>query len=115
MPRQRLPPRCPRKAWHAYKRTRRYRDRALERLCRRGWAEWTEQERAHNRARKRARYRMEQAGLAVRGDGNEVHHINGCPLDNRWNNLAVLSKDTHQAVTMSSSRKQQRRRCYRRD
>ena len=44
---------------------------------------------AKNRARKRARYRAEKAGLVRKGDGKEIHHKNGKATDNRKSNLQV--------------------------
>ena len=117
-----LPRSCPKRKWAAYWHNGgwlRKRNRAMERACRRGWAEWTEQERARNRARKRARYLMQKAGLVRRGDGKEVHHINGCPLDNRLSNLVALSRRQHRAVTLRSKDKHKQgkgntsRRCRR--
>jgi len=45
-----------------------------------------------NRARKRARYAMEKAGKAKRGDGKDVHHKDNNPLNNDSKNLSLVSQ-----------------------
>lgn len=45
-----------------------------------------------NRARKRARYAMEKAGKAKRGDGKDVHHKDNNPLNNDPKNLSLVSQ-----------------------
>ena len=45
-----------------------------------------------NRARKRARYAMEKAGKAQRGDGKDVHHKDNDPLNNDPKNLTLVSQ-----------------------
>ena len=45
-----------------------------------------------NRARKRARYAMEKAGKAKRGDGKDVHHKDNNPLNNDPKNLSLVTQ-----------------------
>ena len=51
-----------------------------------------------NRARKKARYLMEQLGKARRGDGKDVDHKNGNPRDNSKNNLRVLGRARNRSI-----------------
>ena len=51
-----------------------------------------------NRARKKARYVMEQLGKARRGDGKDVDHKNGNPRDNSKNNLRVLGRARNRSI-----------------
>ena len=51
-----------------------------------------------NRARKKARYVMEQLGKARRGDGKDVDHKNGNPRDNSKNNLRVLGRAKNRSI-----------------
>ena len=48
-------------------------------------------QKAKRAARGRARYKLAKAGLVRKGDGKEVDHKNMNPLDNRPNNLKVMS------------------------
>ena len=43
-------------------------------------------------ARNKARRKMIKAGLARKGDGKDVHHKDGNPLNNGRGNLAVTTK-----------------------
>lgn len=51
----------------------------------------TPEQRARNDARKKARRMAEKAGLVKPGDGKDVDHKNGNPLDNRLSNFEVKS------------------------
>lgn len=48
-------------------------------------------------ARNRARYRLMCAGRVSKGDGKEVDHKNGNPLDNSSDNLQVISRSANRA------------------
>lgn len=50
-----------------------------------------------NAARKRARRMMEREGLVKPGDGKDVGHKNGNPLDNRRANLRVENRSRNRA------------------
>ena len=52
----------------------------------------TPEQMERNRARKRARYAMEKAGKAQRGDGKDVHHKDNDPLNNDPKNLTLVSQ-----------------------
>ena len=43
-------------------------------------------------SRNRARRKAIKAGLATRGDGRDVHHVDGNPLNNASGNLAIRTK-----------------------
>ena len=51
-----------------------------------------------NRKRKKARYKMEQAGIAKRGDGKDVDHKNGNPRDNSGKNLRVIGRAANRSI-----------------
>lgn len=48
-------------------------------------------------ARNRARYAMEKAGKVSKGDGKDVDHRNGNPMDNSKKNLRVQPKSTNRS------------------
>lgn len=48
-------------------------------------------------ARNRARYAMIKAGKAHKGDGKDVGHKNGNPLDNRPSNWKMQSKRSNRS------------------
>ncbi len=51
----------------------------------------TPEQKKKRAARGRARYDLEQRGVVRKGDGKDVHHKNGNPLDNRRANLQPMS------------------------
>jgi len=51
-----------------------------------------------NRARKRARYALEKAGVARRNDGKDVDHKDGNPKNNSKSNLRLLSKAANRSI-----------------
>ena len=51
-----------------------------------------------NRARKKARYVMEELGKARRGDGKDVDHKNGNPRDNSKNNLRLIARAKNRSI-----------------
>jgi len=51
-----------------------------------------------NRKRKKARYKLEQAGIAKRGDGKDVDHKNGNPRDNSKGNLRVVGRAVNRSI-----------------
>lgn len=53
-------------------------------------------------ARNRARREMIRAGKARKGDGKDVAHRNGNPLDNRRSNLAMQSKRQNRSYPRKS-------------
>lgn len=48
-------------------------------------------------ARNRARYAMEKAGKVSKGDGRDVDHKNGNPMDNSKGNLRVQKKSVNRS------------------
>jgi len=50
------------------------------------------EQKARRAARGRARYKAMKAGVVKKGDGLDIHHKNGNPLDNRPSNLAKTTK-----------------------
>ena len=50
-----------------------------------------------NASRKRARRIMERAGLVKVGDGKDVNHIDGNPLNNKRSNLRVEARSKNRA------------------
>jgi hypothetical protein len=56
-----------------------------------------------NRKRKKARYKLEQAGIAKRGDGKDVDHKNGNPRDNSGKNLRVIGRAANRSIKRNKS------------
>lgn len=56
-----------------------------------------------NRKRKKARYKLEQAGIAKRGDGKDVDHRNGNPRDNSSKNLRVIGRAANRSIKRNKS------------
>lgn len=52
---------------------------------------------ARNAARKRARRILERAGVVKQGDGMDVHHKDGNPLNNKRSNLRAEPKSKNRA------------------
>lgn len=48
-------------------------------------------------ARNRARYALEKDGKVHKGDGKDVDHKNGNPMDNSKGNLRVQAKSTNRS------------------
>ena len=63
----------------------------------------SEKEKKKRAARGRARYKMIKAGKARVGDGKDVAHKNGNPLDNRASNLAVQSRRKNRSYARTKS------------
>ena len=57
----------------------------------------------NNAARKRARYAMEKAGKAHKGDGKDVHHKDGNPKNNKMSNLTLVSKLKNRSFSRKSA------------
>ena len=55
-----------------------------------------------NAARKRARYKLEKAGLVKKHDGKDVDHKNGNPNDNRRSNLRVQKVSKNRSIKRNS-------------
>lgn len=55
------------------------------------------EQKKRNAARKRARRIMERAGLVKVGDGKDVNHIDGNPLNNKRGNLRVENRSKNRA------------------
>jgi hypothetical protein len=53
---------------------------------------------AANRARKKARYKMEKSGNATRGDGRDVDHKDGNPSNNSKTNLRVIAAAVNRSI-----------------
>ena len=49
-------------------------------------------------SRNKARRKMSTLGKAKKGDGKDVHHRDGNPLNNSSGNLTVMSKSKNQAL-----------------
>lgn len=54
-------------------------------------------------SRNTARARMERAGKVRKGDGKDVDHTNGNPLDNSGKNLRVKSKSSNRSYARTST------------
>lgn len=57
----------------------------------------TPEQRRRNDARKKARREAEKLGLVRKGDGKDIDHKNGNPLDNRPSNWAVKSASANRS------------------
>ena len=55
------------------------------------------EQKKRNAARKRARRIMERAGLVKVGDGKDVNHIDGNPLNNKRGNLRLENRSKNRA------------------
>ena len=62
----------------------------------------TPRELARNAARKKARRKLEATGKVKKGDGNDVDHKNGNPLDNSKKNLRVTTKKANRSFPRNS-------------
>lgn len=57
----------------------------------------TEEQKKHRAARNKARRHLEKTGRAHRGDGKDVDHKNGNPLDNSSDNLRIRSRSANRS------------------
>lgn len=57
----------------------------------------TPEQRRRNDARKKARREAEKLGLVRKGDGKDIDHKNGNPMDNRLSNWAVKSASANRS------------------
>lgn len=57
----------------------------------------TPEQRRRNDARKKARREAEKLGLVRKGDGKDIDHKNGNPMDNRPSNWAVKSASANRS------------------
>jgi len=48
-------------------------------------------------ARARARYKMIKMGIARKGDGKDVHHVDGNPNNNKRSNLRMTLRSTNRS------------------
>lgn len=55
------------------------------------------EQRAKNNSRKRARYALEKGGVVTKGDGKDVDHKDGNPLNNKRSNLKVTTKTANRS------------------
>ena len=63
----------------------------------------TPRELARNAARKKARRKLEATGKVKKGDGKDVDHKNGNPLDNSKKNLRVTTKKANRSFPRNST------------
>lgn len=55
------------------------------------------EQREKNNSRKRARYALEKGGVVTKGDGKDVDHKDGNPLNNKRSNLKVTTKTSNRS------------------
>tara|TARA_R100001594_G_scaffold36637_2_gene66509 strand:+ start:7480 stop:7764 length:285 start_codon:yes stop_codon:yes gene_type:complete len=65
-------------------------------------------QRADNRKRKRDRYKLEKKGVVTKGDGKEVHHVDGINSDK----LSVTSKGKNRGKKGEGGRKKGEKHNY---
>ena len=63
----------------------------------------TPEQRKRNDARKAARRKMEAAGKVTKGDGKDVDHKSGNPMNGAMSNLEVKSKSANRSYKRTKS------------
>ena len=61
------------------------------------------EQREKNNARKRARYALEKGGVVSKGDGKDIDHKDGNPLNNKRSNLKVTSKAANRSFARTKT------------
>jgi hypothetical protein len=102
---------CKRKLFAVYLDARK-RGRVKKRNYKIEYILFNDTQRSRSRLRKRQRNRQQFAreGLVRKGDGTEIHHIDGNPQNNRRNNLAVVSGCAHKRLHGQVCRKRRNAR-----
>tara|TARA_B100000686_G_C16011715_1_gene581608 strand:- start:60 stop:275 length:216 start_codon:yes stop_codon:yes gene_type:complete len=70
----------------------------MQRNYKKEYQEETPLRKKQRSSRNKARRKMSTLGKAKKGDGKDVHHRDGNPLNNSSGNLTVLSKSKNQAL-----------------
>lgn len=55
------------------------------------------EQRERNNSRKRIRYAMEKGGVVSKGDGKDLDHKNGNPMDNKKSNIRAVPKSVNRS------------------
>lgn len=63
------------------------------------------EQRERNNARKRARYALQKGGVVSKGDGKDVDHKDGNPLNNKRSNLRATSKAVNRSFPRTKTAK----------
>lgn len=61
------------------------------------------EQRKRNDARKAARRKMEAAGKVRKGDGKDIDHKNGSPMNNSMSNLKAIPKSQNRSYPRTKS------------
>lgn len=63
------------------------------------------EQRERNNARKRARYALEKEGVVSKGDGKDIDHKDGNPMNGKRSNFRVVDKSKNRSFPRTKTAK----------